>query len=152
MISASTQPPPTEPISRPSEPTSILVPAGTGVEPRTRATVANAPTPPPLMSSAAAFQTFMRKKLSSRSSERSGSPDLKNGLLLYHDRAVHPLRYVDGALVGICPRDQRCRICAGRLVSRRGSQRSRSSLPGHIVCARGPRERHHPRWYSIGRR
>ena len=61
MTSASTHPPPTEPINRPSAPTSIFVPAGTGVEPRTRATVANAPAPPPLMSSAAAFQTFMRK-------------------------------------------------------------------------------------------
>ena len=66
MTSASTQPPPTDPINRPSAPTSILVPAGTGVEPRARATVASAPDPDLRTRSAAACQTFMLEKLNSR--------------------------------------------------------------------------------------
>src|SRR5260370_10572656 len=53
MTSASTQPPPTEPRSRPSAPTSILVPVGTGVDPAVRATVASAPAAPARTSSAA---------------------------------------------------------------------------------------------------
>src|SRR5207248_10850016 len=98
MTSASTQPPPTEPISRPADPTRIFVPAGTAVEPRTRATVASAPACPARMRSAAVFQTFIPKKVAPEARIASGAR-VKPGLLLYDDLAVHPR--VNGAVVGI---------------------------------------------------
>src|SRR5205823_12460769 len=98
MTSASTQPPPTEPISRPSAPTSIFVPAGTGVEPRTRATVASAPACPARISSAAVFQTFIPKKIAPEARIASGAR-VKPGLLLHDDPAIHPR--VNSAVVGI---------------------------------------------------
>src|SRR5947207_3089059 len=111
MTSASTQPPPTEPISRPSAPTSIFVPAGTGVEPRTRATVASAPACPARISSAAVFQTFIPKKIAPEARIASGART-EVRISVYDDGAVHP--WVDCAVVAVSARDQRCLVCAAR--------------------------------------
>ena len=126
MTSASTQPPPTEPIRRPPAPTSILVPAGTGVEPRTRATVASAPEPDRRTRSAAACQTFIPKtKLPGRHLSREPTAKLTGSLRIHVNRGGHS--GVDRAVIRIVACRER------RLVVR---------VPFHLVAGvRGKRPR-----------